>query len=303
MVFLGYSFFGDISSVLPTAAAITNANYVAIKNGYYDDLYITQDTTDLNNIDVNEAWDFDTILHADFNGTTDAGNLGWNLANTTNILVKKREIGSLDWTTIHDQEIYTADDFTFSGIDYVTKSNTEYQYAIVSTLGNIEGNYNISNAKSEFDGMFLIENGAVYGTSINTDYINTTRQLPSTVLSLPNNQYGVYCSNSVANYDTGSASGTFAKLDKESCTYDFEHITQNTKEIMKMLTNRKPKLLKANDGRMWLIAVTGNPTDTGENHMLNRVINFEWAEIGDYNSEKDLYYAGLSNVPSKWWNA
>lgn len=307
MVFLGYSFFGDQSAVLPPATSINNIDYIEIQNGFYDELYISELTEEnaseeINNAEIENDWDFDTVMHATFNGNTDAGNLGWNLGTTTNILVKKRAVGDMNWITIHDQEVNVLEDFNFTGTDFVTKSNTEYQYAIVSTLGNIEGNYNISEVKSEFNSLFLIEQDSVYGTPITKDFVDTTRQLPSTVLSLPNNKYGVYCSNSVANYDTGSASGTFVYLDKETCSYDFDHVAQNTNKIMKMLTNRKPKILKVYDGRMWLIAVTGNPTDTGEEHILNRVINFEWAEIGDCNSEKDLYYAGLSDVPAKWWN-
>lgn len=302
MVFLGYSFFGDMSSVLPTVTSINDINYVEVKDGLYDELYITNNTDEINTDEINEVWDFDTVLHANFDNTTDAGNIGWNLKNTTNILVKKREAGDLKWTTIYDQEVLTIEDFSFSGVDYVTKSNTDYQYAIVSALGRVEGNYNISEVTSEFDGIFLIEKDAIYGTPITSDLIDTTRNVPSTILSLPNNKYAVYCSNSIANYDTGSASGTFVYLNKETCTYDFEHVNQYTRYLMEMLSNRKAKLLKVYDGRMWLIMVSGNPTDTGESDIRNRIINFEWAEIGDYKSEKDLYWAGLSNVSSIWWN-
>lgn len=302
MVFLGFSSFGDVSSVLPTVTSINNIDYVEIKNGFYDELYITEDTSEIDDTEIEKTWDFDTDLHATFDNTTDAGNLGWNLENTSNILVKKREVGDTAWTTIYDQEIATIDDFSFAGIDYVTKSNTNYDYAIVPALGLVEGNYNIVTVESKFNGLFLIEKDIVYGTPILNDMVNTTRNVPSTVLSLPNSKYAVYCSNSIANYDTGSASGTFVYLNEETCEYDFEHISQHTKYLMEMLANRKPKLLKVYDGRMWLIMVTGNPTDTGEDYIYNRVISFEWAEIGDYKSEKDLYYADLSDVPSKWWN-
>lgn len=301
MIFLGYSFFGDESTIFPTATAINNITYVELANGIYDDLFISKnpDNADEN---INEDWDFDTILHATFNDITDAGNVGWNLQNTTSLLVKKRESGDTKWTTIEEHPISTLEDFNFSGVDYYSKAKTNYQYAIVPTLGNVEGNYNITDVLSDFYGIFLAEKDIIYGTELSDDMLDTTRNVPSTILSLPNQKYAVYCSNSIANYDTGSASGSFAYLDKETCQYDFEHINNQTSKIMEMLTNRKPKLLKSYDGREWLIMVTGNPTDTGDTYIFNRVISFEWAEIGDYKSEKDLYYANLSDVPSQWWN-
>lgn len=301
MVFFGFSFFGDSTSVLPTATNVNNINYVELKNGIYDDLYITRNTTDISE-EIPEQWDHDTILHAGFEDNTNAGNVDWTVDNTTALLVKRKEVGETQWMTIAEHPVSTIEDFTFAGIDKYARGNSEYQYAIVPTLGNVEGNYTTVDVESKFEGIFLAENDIIYGSYITGDFVDTTRVLPSTVLSLPNQKYGVYCSNSIANYDTGSISCTFVYLDEKTCEYDFEHIANQTKNIMKYLTNRKPKLLKIYDGRMWLIMVTGNPTDTGETSIYNRIISFEWAEIGDCNSEKDLYYANLSNVPRQWWN-
>ena len=61
------------------------------------------------------------------------------------------------------------------------------------------------------------------------------------------------------------------------------------------------KILKLNDGRIYLIKITGKPTDISEGHEDLRRISFEWVEIGDVNSEKDLYLNNLSDVSAEWW--
>ena len=72
-------------------------------------------------------------------------------------------------------------------------------------------------------------------------------------------------------------------------------------DIMDFLMNGRPKILKWDDGRIWLISVTGSPTDSRVDHELVREISFQFAEIGDCNDPRTLYLNGLSTVESKWW--
>ena len=53
---------------------------------------------------------------------------------------------------------------------------------------------------------------------------------------------------------------------------------------------------------MWIIQITPNPTDNADTVYNNRKITFSWVEIGDVNSEEDLYYLGLSDVSPEWWS-
>lgn len=301
MIFLGFSFFGDSTTVLPTPTNVSNIDYVELENGFYDDLFITKDADDTSP-EINPNWTHDTVLYADFEGDTMAGNVDWTVDNTSALLIKRREANSLDWMTIYEKPVSSIDDFNIDYIDAYARANTEYEYAVVPVLGNIEGNYSTNKVLSDFGGIYLIEKDIIYGTFLSDDFVDTVRNVPSTTLSLPGRRYAVYCSNSIANYDTGSCSGTFVRLDERTCDFDFEHIHEETEKVMERLSNRKPKILKVYDGRMWLIMVTGNPTDSGETNIYNRKISFEWAEIGDVTSEKDLYYANLSDVPSQWWN-
>ena len=86
--------------------------------------------------------------------------------------------------------------------------------------------------------------------------------------------------------------------------YDMEHDYQRTKyqkDFMDYLCDGIPKILKLPDGRLWIIQVSADPTDTADTEYNNRKITFPWVEVGDVNSEEDLYYLGLSNITEEWW--
>lgn len=111
-----------------------------------------------------------------------------------------------------------------------------------------------------------------------------------------------------ANYDTGTCRGSFVPVaEDDECKlaydskFDYQRI-KHQKEFMDFISDGIPKILKLPDGRMWIIQVTPNPTDTANQVYNNREISFSWVEVGDVNSEEDLYYLGLSEVSSEWWN-
>ncbi len=47
---------------------------------------------------------------------------------------------------------------------------------------------------------------------------------------------------------------------------------------------------------------TPNPTDTANQEYNDREISWSWVEVGDVNSEEDLYYLGFSEITEEWWN-
>lgn len=178
----------------------------------------------------------------------------------------------------------------------------------MNVLYGSEGNYATTKITPKFTKMFLIEDNIVWGTNITDGYCDTTRNIPSSNVELLNRKYPIFVRNTIANYDTGTCKGSFVPLvDEESCelAYDSEYDYQRIKyqrEFMDFITDGVPKILKMPDGRLWIIQVTPNPTDTANQHYNNREISWTWVEIGDVNSEEDLYYLGLSDVTQEWWN-
>ncbi len=308
MFLCGSNFVGGALACAITPASMEEIHYIALKNGIFDDLYISK-AVDFELTDTcPEEWNFDTILWAKFSGNANAGNVDWNLETTSHLILKSRNEGEFKWKTIAVKEIHSTEDFVINYPDYLTASGQTVEYAVVNVLYGAEGNYATTKITPKFSQMFLIEEGIVWGTEITDGNCNTTRCIPSSTVELLNSRYPVFIRNTLANYDTGTCTGSFVPLmDEDGCelAYDDQHDYQRIKyqkAFMDFLTDGIPKILKLPDGRLWIIQVTPSPSDSAKTRYNDREISWSWVEIGDVNSEEDLYYLGFSHVSPEWWN-
>ena len=308
MFICGSNFVGGALACAITPTAIENIDYIELKNGLYDDLYVTKATDFEITGKIPEEWDFDTVIWAKFNGNTGAGNVDWSLETTSHLILKVREQNSFIWKTIFIKEINVLDDFIINYPDYFIASGQPCEYAIVPVFYGTEGEYAISQVTPKFNKMFLIEGNTVWGTEVTDGFCDTTRNIPSSTVELLNSKYPIFVRNTISNYDTGTCKGSFVPVigeNKCELAYDSKYDYQRIKyqrEFMDFISDGVPKILKLPDGRLWIIQVTPNPTDTANQVYNNREISFSWVEVGDVNSEEDLYYLGLSEVTSEWWN-
>ena len=128
---------GATKDTIPlTPTHLNNLTYIKLSNGLYDCLYITKETNSEPSMDCPREWDFDTIFHADFNNSTNAGNVDWNLDSVSHLIVKRRDTSKFQWITIAVKEIHALEDFSdgIKGNDYTNASHVEYEYAIVPVL-------------------------------------------------------------------------------------------------------------------------------------------------------------------------
>lgn len=308
MFVCGSNFVGGELACALTPTGIENINYVELKNGIYDDLYITKAIDFELSHQCPQEWDFDTVLWAKFNNTTNAGNVDWSLETTSHIILKSRTEGNFEWKTIAVKEVHSIDDFVINYPDYFVASGEPVEYAIVPVIYGCEGIYSITSVTSKFEKMFLIEGNIVWGTEITDGYCNTTRNIPSSNVELLHQKYPIFVRNTIANYDTGNCKGAFVPLiEEEGCElaydeqYDYQRIKYQ-RDFMDYICDSIPKILKLPDGRLWLIQVTPNPTDTANQAYNDREISWSWVEIGSVDSEEDLYYLGFSNVGQEWWS-
>ncbi|MCI8358302.1 MAG: hypothetical protein HFI51_09185 [Lachnospiraceae bacterium] len=307
MLFCGSGFAGGGLACALTPTGLININYVELKNGIYDDLYITKAADfELTN-QCPAEWDFDTILWAKFSNTTNAGNVDWNLETTSHIILKSRPEGRFKWKTIAVRETKQIEDFVINYPDYFVASGQTMEYALVPVLYGMEGDYATTSVTPKYTKMFLIEDAIVWGTEITDGFCDTTRNLPSSTVELLNSRYPVFVRNTKANYDTGSCKGSFVPLDEISCeftyqgTQDYQRIKYQ-RDFMDFICDGVPKILKLPDGRLWLVQVTPSPSDTANGIYNDRQISWNWVEIGDVNSESDLYYLGFSKIEAEWWD-
>lgn len=307
MFICGCNFVGGELACALTPTGIENINYVELKNGIYDDLYITKDTEFELSPDYEMRWDFNTILWAKFNNNTHAGNVDWGLETTSHLVLKSRTEGNFKWKTLVVKPVHELEDFEINHPDYFVASGQPVEYAIVPVFYGCEGTYSSTSVTSKFSKMFIIEDETVWGTEITDGYCDTTRNIPSSNVELLDRKYPIFVRNTIANYDTGNCKGSFVPLDEESCEFEYDSEQdywriKYQREFMDFICDSIPKILKLPDGRLWLIQVTPNPTDTANQQYNDREHTWSWVEIGDVDSEEDLYYLGFTNVEPEWWN-
>lgn len=300
MLFLGTTFLGARYVVDPSPTMAKNVKDIYINNGTFDQIFVSKNP-DLKAENRYDDWDYDTVLNADFNdGTLEAGNSGFSLRNTDYVVIKCRKIGSLDWKPVYVKKINIEEDFKINIKDFYEPSNADLEYMVVSVCNGIENTYVTKEVKSQFDGLFICDKDNIYGTLYNLDSLDPTRNMTASTFDLLNSQYATVISNGKSNYDSGTASGDFIRFDQENNEIDIPGGIQYRADLKDWLTDKKPKILKFHDGRIWLISVTGNITDTTDSINYLRKVSFDWVEIGKPNAET-LYNCGLSDVGREWW--
>lgn len=303
MIILGTAFLGADDSYSPTPTNVNKIKELTISNGTYDTLAVTKDIDMEQAFDIDTAWDYNTIMLATYDNNINAGNMGFAMNNTSDIIIKRREKGTYHWTTIFHKKIETENDFHISFLDYFFKNNTVYEYACVGLFNGAENDYSIKEIDSRFHGIFICDKDKIYCTQMDIGSCDTSRIHYIAKKESLIKRYPFTYANSNTNYETGSVSGYFAKYDTVSHDFYPDESLAYRKELTDFLSDNKPKILRHEDGRIWLINIDGEISDTMDGHELHRITEFNWFESGDYNSEKDLYNSGLSDVSNEFWSS
>lgn len=292
--FVGYNFLSDLSSVDPYPTNAGIFNQVEIYRAIYDHIDISNDTTITSNIPPTQ-WDFGTILNCNFNGNISGGTIKDFSSGITQVRVKKRKVGEFDWQIIKTYDISSSEDLSFVFNDYLTATNTEYEYAYVPVFGSVEGQYAISTVMSQFDGVFVCDANTIFKFNMGVEYGSTDIVQQVGTFTVLGRKYPIVMSNGLANYQTGQLSGLVLPEDYEDTrTIDRIAITQRRNKLMEFLTNKKPKIIKDRNQNQWLVIIQSPSTSYLNNYGQGIVsASMQWIEIGDAESNKDLAKAGL----------
>ena len=297
---IGYNFFKDSNAIDPTPTNIQSITSTKLKNGIFDHFNVSDSVTfDYTSI-VPTSWDLDTILDANFNGTTSAGNIDDTYKDVEMVRIKRRIKGEFEWTTIKEIAINTISDLGFAIADNLNQYGIEYEYAFVPVVGNVEGNYIVDSIMSKFRGVFICDADTVMKLIAGVEYGGNAVNQQIGVFQPYNRQYPVVVSNSIIQYKTGSIGGWVLPESYETDrSIDPLTITKEKEVMIKFLTNKKPKIIKDSNGNSWLVYFTGNPSLSYENNYGQSMVKISagWTEIGDSNSKDDLYASGL--IPTK----
>ena len=298
MFFLcGYDFCRDGNALNPSPLSPSVYKTVELTNGIFSHWNVTRDITSPYSSDEPTAWDYLTIMDANFNGTIEAGNVGYDLSQIEGIKVKRRKVDDYNWITIKYIPVGDLEeDLAFSLNDNTAQNGIEYEYAFVPVVSGIEGNYITNTIKSNFDGVFICDKDIIYKFYAGVNYGTNQRVQKIGVFEPLGRKYPVVISNSLINYETGSFSGTVLPNDYlTNKDLDKLSMVQERKDLLDFLTNKQPKILKDWNGNIWLMIITGNPNVSFQRSSAMKIadVSADWTEIGDYNSQKDLYEAGF----------
>lgn len=298
--FIGYNFCSDGNSADPTPTNINNITNTRLQNGIFDHFNVTRNVAfDYSSI-VPTDWDLDTIMNADFKGNASAGNVSQVAAGITSVRVKRRVKGTFDWITIKQIPVSKPEDLSFIVTDNLNAYNTEYEYAFVPVMEDVEGSYIIESILSKFEGVFVCDVDTVFKFHAGVEYNDNTSNQQIGVFQPYNRKYPVVISNSIMDYQTGAIGGWVLPDDFDNNRQlNRADITKEKEVLLKFLTNKKPKIIKDMNGNNWLVYFTGNPTLSYDNNYGQGMVkvNAEWTEVGDPNDKTDLYENGL--IPTK----
>ncbi|CAB1252351.1 conserved protein of unknown function [Ruminococcaceae bacterium BL-6] len=291
-MFLSYNALGGIHSADSAPVNINDINYLEIKNGIFDEIMATKDTSIT--LPISDVWDYNTLLHAKFQNNLLAGNIDFALKNISAIVTKVRKYGEYKWINIFSNPITSETDLNFENFYKYCKANTVYQFALVPILDNgIEGNFNINSVKSEFGGIFIMESDRGFYTEMEASIPDRKRNRPHSLINVIDGKYPYVIYPSQNQYDTFTVNGYFCKLN-ENGKYDPDNSFGYRDELMDFLSNGKPKFIKDSWGRAYIIAVDTNGIAEQQNSYTSFVTtSFPATQIGDANNGEDLFDNGL----------
>ena len=300
MFFSGYCFAGGPYSLDTTPLPDGSFDYLEIKNGAFDELHVTRNAENpFRPGKIDGLWYFGTVLHAHFRDTLFAGNVDFTAEDTDSLFLKRRMEGSFDWVYVFQKQTSSVDDFTFEYFDPTARADTVYEYALVAVSADVEGSYFINRVKTCFPGLFIMERWDYFSTGLEVEINDQQQNKPVGVVAPLGRRYPFTVSNADSDYRSGSLSAIFAERSAgEPGGFELRKSWRLRESLNEFLYNGLPKLIKYEDGRMYLASVSGgqiSESGAGGHKSLVQTA-FGWAEKGDCDDGGDLYRFGFIDV-------
>ena len=294
--FLNYNFFSDINALDNAPSNVESINNVKLTNAIFEHFNVTQNINTEINTNIPTAWDYDTILDANFENNLNAGNVDFLVEQISAIKIKRRVQGTFDWLTLATIPINSVNDLNFVFNDLLNKNGVQYEYAFVPIIENVEGNYIIDTVFSQFNGVFIGDAQNIYKFLYEVAYGSNSRNQQVGIFEVLGQQYPVFVANGSLSYESGSVTATILNDDFETTgVINRTAITQQKDIIKDFLTNKKAKILKDWNSNEWLCIVNSNINVTYKSNYGMGIpsIQFDWTQIGDASNQQDLYKNGI----------
>lgn len=327
---IGYDFFCDY--IYPTAESevllgdndgiafdtcnpINSIHSVKIENACFDELEILKDKepSDIN-FEKNSDWTDNTVLLANFDGNLIGGNLGLYQNNKkydiTHIQLLRRNNEDDEWQIYREKPYNKSDDSEdyLLFVDRFIEAEREYEYAVrpihyqdvtisddITVIGRISM---ITPAYVQYDYAHLLgrddKNEEIsYVLIYNFRLGEITTNISANIITTLSGQYPITVYGE-SKYRVGNVNCLL--VTEESATGSINIATEKIlrNNISQFLSNKKPKILKFEDGTYLLVNISDNFTLTpNENLIGSYTLSFSYTEINDANNIEVLKEYGL----------
>lgn len=253
MAFLSTAFLGSHTVAVPRKVAINKA---VIGDAQFDTVFATTDTTPLS-ASFPAQWSESILMWATFDESLAGGSIDFVTSDVMAVAIRRREKGTGAWTEVYRKRIEAGaiEDFKFVLYDVSARAGVTYEYAFVPILVGSEGAMAVQEVKCEFKGLWIYGASVHYHTDLNVR-VKIERNFSGNEVTTLGRRYPYYVSYGQSNYDSGSISGVFAPYDEGQCKYILPASTLWRERLIDFLSDRKPKVIKTWDGRLWVAGIT-----------------------------------------------
>ena len=232
------------------------------------------------------------------------------VSDITKVVVKRKDVNDASgtWLSLYEKSVTQASDMNFTFIDFLNQYGKTYRYALVPVLEQnqsgvivqIEGGYTVSDkVDSIFDGVYIADQTNVERVKAGVGYGNIDMNQGVGSITPIGSKYPIVITNSQNQYHNGSVRGTIVPNDFYS-NGNLSRIDMVNKrdELEQFLTNKRAKIIKDWNGKMWLVMIMSNVACSFDDNYGMGMVSFsaDWLEVGDPTNQQDLYNAGLINV-------
>lgn len=291
---IGDDFFDD-EILNDNTSCLIDVTKLQFTNMMLDKLTMLNEAEEINSCEM-PAWDSNTVLSGDFQGNVELGSLGTKGETVDKVLIKRRRNNGA-WMTIDEFDYDPVNNGTieYKAKDKFVEALENYSYAVVPSSNGNEGMYNVKEITPEFEEAYLFDADEYYWLIYDFKYGSLTRESANTTIQTLGGRYPVVVYNGNIDYNSGSVScKILAVVDNE---YDKISTKDLRNKLMNFLINKKPKVLKSEDGLFMLIDIVGSPNisfNRGANNVYD--LSFNFVEIADGTDNEVLEEYELSKV-------
>lgn len=287
---IGYNFFGEENNLIyKTEIYHPSYNKIELKNLTLDELFIDEDVTIPCTVNKPDGWNYRTVLDAKFQNSLEGGSIQANNFQIEKIRFQRREVDDVEWQDVGEIKYTPNEKILYEMIDKNIQNNFEYQYSLLPMTATVLGNRVISDEIiANFEGVFLSDKNNNYKLIYNIETDALQHNTSNAILEPLNAQYPIVIDGNL-DYKSGGIKALFVSTDTAN-RHDGKVSIKSEKlkrdKLMKFLKNKKPKVLRQDNGETMLIRIVDKPKEEYVDNITGiAYISFKFVEVGGMDSE------------------